>query len=106
MVKKLLLLTFLLIMLLAASGCQPKPNVAPEVDEPEMPAPTATVPLADGDSSLEMATLEPETLEPETREEPVSNIGETAYQIISGESTLTYEVGKCSLAKTIALQPR
>ncbi len=94
MMKKQIILAILLTMLLAACASQPEPTAVLVVDETDIPEPTEAMPSAGEVSSAEIVTPEPET-----HEDPAVEDGLTIYQIVSGESKLTYEVGEVFISQ-------
>jgi len=89
MKKKWLILTITFTMLVAACASQPVPTTTPVVNEVELLQPT--VELATPES---ISPAETENVDPESQNELDQNMGMADYKIVSGESTLTYEVGE------------
>lgn len=90
MKKRHLFLAISITVLLAACAGQPEAALLEEstaIPEPTMAAPDS------GDG----AYTEEASAESGTDEAPASNDGMTAYHIVVGESTLSYEVGEVSL---------
>jgi len=89
MKKRTLIFAILLTQLLAACSSQPQPTPVLVGEAADIPTPTAVA--SSGDEGPPAVAASPE---PQTTAEPASDNGMTDYQIVAGESTLSYEVGE------------
>jgi len=94
MKKRTLILAILLAQLLAACASPPQPTAVLVSEAADIQAPTAVASSGDEQPPAVAATPEPQS-----GTEPASDNGMTDYQIVAGESTLSYEVGEVLISQ-------
>ncbi len=94
MKKRPLILAILLTLFLAACSSPPQPTAVLVGEAADISAPTAVASSGNAEPPALQASLEPQS-----GAEPASDNGMKDYQIVAGESTLSYEVGEVLISQ-------